>query len=37
MKKILLAFDGEHFSEGAFEFASSLNRKERILLTGVFL
>jgi nucleotide-binding universal stress UspA family protein len=37
MKKILLAFDGEHFSEGAFEFASSLNKKERVLLTGVFL
>lgn len=37
MKKILLAFDGEHFSQGAFEFASSLNRKERIFLTGVFL
>lgn len=37
MKKILLAFDGEHFSQGAFEFANSLNRKERIFLTGVFL
>ena len=37
MKKILLAFDGDNFSEGAFEFASSLNRKERILLTGVFI
>lgn len=37
MKKILLAFDGDNFSEGAFEFASSLNRKEPILLTGVFI
>ena len=37
MKKILLAFDGEHFSDGAFEFASAINKKERILLTGVFL
>jgi len=37
MKKMLLALDGNNFSEGAFEFASSLNRKERILLTGVFL
>jgi hypothetical protein len=37
MKKILLAFDGENFSEGAFEFASSLNKKEPILLTGVFV
>jgi hypothetical protein len=37
MKKILLAFDGDNFSEGAFEFASSLNKKEKILLTGVFI
>lgn len=37
MKKILLAFDGDNFSEGAFEFASSLNRREKILLTGVFI
>ena len=37
MKKIILALDGNNFSEGAFEFASSLNKKERILLTGVFL
>lgn len=37
MKKVLLAFDGDNFSEGAFEFASSLNKKEKILLTGVFI
>lgn len=37
MKKIILAFDGAHFSEGAFEFARHLNEKQRILLTGVFL
>jgi nucleotide-binding universal stress UspA family protein len=37
MKKILLALDGNNFSEGAFEFASSLNKKDEILLTGVFL
>lgn len=37
MKKILLAFDGRHFSEGAFAFAKNLNKKQRILLTGVFL
>ena len=37
MKKILLALDGNNFSDGAFEFASSLNKNERILLTGVFL
>ncbi len=37
MKKILLAFDGINFSEGAFEFARKMNESERILLTGVFL
>ncbi|MES2330693.1 MAG: universal stress protein [Bacteroidota bacterium] len=37
MKKIILAFDGTHFSQGAFEFARKLNEIERILLVGVFL
>ena len=37
MRKILLAFDGIHFSEAAFEFAKQLNEKNTILLTGVFL
>jgi len=37
MKKIILAFDGSHFSEGAFEFARRLNELQPILLTGVFL
>lgn len=37
MKKILLAFDGLHFSNGAFEFARILNEKKRIFLTAVFL
>ena len=37
MNKILLAFDGSHFSEGAFEFARRINEKQSILLTGVFL
>jgi hypothetical protein len=37
MKKILLAFDGIHFSEGAFEFARQLNDLHPILLTGVFI
>ncbi|HSC38629.1 MAG TPA: hypothetical protein VLD19_12180 [Chitinophagaceae bacterium] len=37
MKKILLVFDGVHFSEGAFEFARQLNERQRILVTGVFL
>lgn len=37
MKKILLAFDGSHFSEGACEFAKNLNEKNPILLVGAFL
>lgn len=37
MKKIILAFDGTHFSEGAFEFARQLNEIKPILLTGIFL
>jgi hypothetical protein len=37
MKKILLASDGIHFSEGAFEFARRMNEIERILVTGLFL
>ncbi len=37
MKKILLAFDGSHFSEGAFKFAKILNERQRILLTAAFL
>ena len=37
MKKIILAFDGNHFSEGAFEFARRLNELSPVMLTGVFL
>jgi hypothetical protein len=37
MKKISLAFDGTHFSEGAFEFARQMNELSPVLLTGVFL
>jgi nucleotide-binding universal stress UspA family protein len=37
MKKILLAFDGSNFSEGAFEFARKLNDIEPVLVTGVFM
>lgn len=37
MKKIILAFDGANFSEGAFEFARKLNELKPILLTGIFL
>lgn len=37
MKKVLLAFDGSHFSEGAFSFARQLHDKKKLLLTGAFL
>jgi nucleotide-binding universal stress UspA family protein len=37
MKKIILAFDGTHFSDGAFEFARRLNEIQPVLVTGVFL
>ena len=37
MKKIIIAFDGANFSEGALEFARRLNEIEPILLTGIFL
>ncbi|MES1215101.1 MAG: hypothetical protein ABUT20_06275 [Bacteroidota bacterium] len=37
MKKVLLAFNGSHFSNGAAEFAEKLNEKKQILLTGAFL
>ena len=37
MKKIIIAFDGTHFSEGAFEFAHKLNELRPILLAGIFL
>jgi nucleotide-binding universal stress UspA family protein len=37
MKKILLAFDGTNFSDGAFEFARKLNEIKPILLVGAFL
>ncbi len=37
MKKIVIAFDGRHFSEGAFEFVKLLNEKQAVLVTGVFL
>ena len=37
MKKIIIPFDGGHFSEGSFSFARSLHELKPILLTGVFL
>ena len=37
MKKILLVFDGTHFSEGSFRMANLLNEMETSLVTGIFL
>lgn len=37
MKKIILAFDGTNFSEGAFEWVRRLNDLEPLLVTGVFV
>ena len=37
MKKVLLAFDGQHFSEGALRMAAWLNDKQTVLVTGIFL
>lgn len=37
MRKIVIAFDGSQYSEGAMKFARSLNENDRITLTGLFL
>ncbi|MCG2616275.1 universal stress protein [Terrimonas sp. NA20] len=37
MKKILLAFDGTHYSQAALEFAYLIHQKDHIFLTGAFL
>ncbi len=37
MKKVLIAFDGVNYSEGAMEFAYKLNKLSPIFLTGIFL
>lgn len=37
MNKVIIAFDGTQFSEGAFELARELNEMHPILLTGVFV
>jgi hypothetical protein len=37
MKKVIMAFDGKHFSKGAFSIAQYLNNHQSILLTGIFL
>jgi len=37
MKKVIIVFDGMHFSAGAFDFLCRLNETGRILATGIFL
>jgi nucleotide-binding universal stress UspA family protein len=37
MQKVVIAFDGSNFSEGAFRFARQMNKMQPIILTGVFL
>jgi hypothetical protein len=37
MKKIIIPFDGGHFSKGAFSFVNSLHEMKHVLLTGIFL
>ncbi len=37
MKKILLVFDGTHFSEGSFRMVNFLNEMETSMVTGIFL
>jgi hypothetical protein len=37
MEKIIIAFDGANFSDGAFNFARKMNEISPILLTGIFL
>lgn len=37
MKKILIAFDGVNYSEGALNFALQLHKRSPVLVTGVFI
>ncbi len=37
MKKVLLAFDGEHFSEGVFEFVRQMHLHQPVFAIGMFL
>jgi nucleotide-binding universal stress UspA family protein len=37
MRKIIIAFDGKHYSDAVMRFAKELHEKNPILLTGVFL
>src|SRR5688500_18765597 len=37
MKKVLIAFDGTHFSEGACKFALQLHKLQSLMITGIFI
>ena len=37
MKKILLAFDGEHLSSGVFDFVKQMHMHQPVFAVGVFL
>ncbi|MEO8111828.1 MAG: hypothetical protein ABI594_17405 [Ginsengibacter sp.] len=37
MKKIIIPFDGNHFSERAFSFACELNKINPVFVAGIFL
>ena len=37
MRKILIAFDGVHYSDSALSFAAKLNEKAQVLIAGAFL
>jgi nucleotide-binding universal stress UspA family protein len=37
MRKVIIAFDGAQYSDGAMEFARNMNVGEKISLTGLFL
>lgn len=37
MRKLIIALDGQHFPQGAFEFAANINLYSKILLAGIFL
>jgi hypothetical protein len=37
MLKIIIAFDGQHFAEGALSMARWLNDRSPVLVTGIFL
>ena len=37
MKKVIIAFNGKHFSKAAFGMAEYFNQQQPVQLTGIFL